>query len=119
MAKRIKMNIVVNFLRNVDEIAFIATGTRLRVIGHRILDAWGEDIKKAATGTGANKEETLADDPYRVLHCHPEDYDVVIKARFRLLCKELHPDTGTHPDPKEFQRVNEAYQKIMADRHKQ
>ncbi|KKL08558.1 hypothetical protein LCGC14_2574630, partial [marine sediment metagenome] len=40
-----------------------------------------------------------------------------IKGRFRALMRVLHPDTGTHPDSVEYQRVLEAYERIMAERN--
>ncbi len=115
MRKRGFLNELVTGFRKVDEVVYIASGTRLRFIAQRIWDAWDEDIKKA-TGGAHNTSAPPVDDPYRVLHCRPDDFDMVIRGRFRLLCKELHPDTGAHPDPAEFQRILEAYNTIMAER---
>lgn len=121
-AKRYNLKQAVHFLRNADEISFLLTGSRLSSVGKRALDVFCEDLKKTARRKLAELWEEAnipisPDSPYGILHCRPEFNDVVIKARYRMLVKELHPDTGTRPDPKEFQRVVEAYDFIMKQRN--
>jgi len=56
------------------------------------------------------------EDPYNVLEVRRDASSIVVKAAFRSLAREYHPDTGTHPDPRAFQRAKEAYDKIMYER---
>ena len=120
--KRTTLRDVVHFVKNVDEMTYILTGSRLSKIAKRAIDIYAEDLKKSAKKKlGELWQEAEAalpsDSPYAILHCRPEHNDIVIKARFRLLVRELHPDTGAHPDPKEYQCVVEAYDQIMKQRH--
>ena len=51
------------------------------------------------------------EDPYEVLHLRPTAPQAIIKAAFRELVKELHPDHGG--DAEQFKRVNDAYHKLV------
>lgn len=110
-----RRNEAVRTFRDIDDIIHIFTGKRLSQHFRRIAELVEEDIKRALMS-----EPTIAPNgsPYAVLHCRPDAADVVVKYRFRSLVKELHPDSGTHPDLQEYQRVVEAYAEIVKERTK-
>jgi DnaJ-class molecular chaperone len=118
-----KRSDTVRALRDIDDIVHVFTGKRIKDLVHRAVDLVGDDIKKRVENVAKQYFE-VADDvipatgPYSVLHCRPGASDAVVKLRFRELARILHPDTGTSPDPKEFQRVKEAYDAIMEERKK-
>jgi len=106
-------------LKDCDDIAEIFTGKRIKDLGKKAIELFGEDISKTAKELMLGKEEELPQDsPYRVLHVRPEASDIVVKARYRLLVRELHPEIGIHPDQVEFERVTRAYNSIMDARRK-
>lgn len=117
MARRKK---AMSTLRHLDARVHIITGLHIRDIGKKFLDAYGEDIghwfRQKIIGEPLQPPPDPTS-PYSVLHCSSDDPPDVVRARFRLLVKELHPDTGSHPDPKEYQRVVEAYNAIQKARH--
>lgn len=118
MPKRGTGKRIVSFLKDCDDVVEIITGKRMCDLGQRVLDVYGEDIEQKLEKLCFGEEAELpADSPYLVLHCRPDADDVVVRGRYRLLVKELHPDVGVHPDPKEFQRVVEAYNAIVSQRH--
>jgi hypothetical protein len=117
MAKSDGIRKAVKFFKDVDDICEILTGKRLKHLASRVIDAYGDDIgKKIDDVLWGAEEELPADNPYKVLHCRPDADDLVIRGKYRLLVKELHPDTGAHPDVVEFQRVVDAYNKIKLQR---
>lgn len=117
MAKREGLRSAVKFFKDVDDICEILTGKRLGQHGKRLIEVYGEDLGKKLEDAITGHEDELPDDsPYRVLHCRPDADDLVIRGRYRLLVREFHPDTGEHPDPKEFQRIVEAYNAIKLQR---
>ncbi len=105
-------------LRNADDIFHIFTGKRLKNVVGKGVDMFGDELAKKAARlfTGPDEPEVPPDSPYFVLGIHPDAMDVVVKAAFRALAREFHPDTGSKPDPAKFQVANEAYNKIMAER---
>jgi len=105
-------------LRNVDDMLFLFTGKRLKHVVRRGINLFGEDIARKAGSlfTGPEEPDLPPNSPYTVLGIHPEAMDVVVKASFRALAREYHPDTGTKPDPAKFQAAKEAYDAIMAQR---
>jgi len=107
-------------LRNADDILFLFTGKRLKHVVGRGVSLFGEEIARKASNlfTGPEEPELATDSPYTVLGIHPEALDVVVKAGFRALAREYHPDTGTKPDVAKFQVAKEAYDAIMAERLK-
>lgn len=107
--------------RDIDDIIHIWTGKRIKDFVNRTVELVGDDIKRKVANVikenfGVENDVIPATGPYNVLHCRPGAADAIIKLRFRELARILHPDTGTSPDPKEFQRVLEAYDAIMAER---
>jgi len=105
---------VVSSLRDVDDLVFLVTGKRIKNFVQRGLELFGEDIKRKFVG-----EEELVDDPedpYNILGVRRDASTIVVKAAFRSLAREYHPDTGTKPEPRAFQRVKEAYDKITCER---
>jgi hypothetical protein len=113
MSKRDGIKKAVKFFKDVDDICQIVTGKKLAQIGARFIDAYGDEIgKKIDAALGAEEEELAADNPYRILHCRPDADDLVIRGKYRLLVKELHPVSGDHPDEIEFRRVTDAYNQI-------
>lgn len=117
MSDRNEVKSVLRFLKDSDDMVQIVTGKRIKDFVTRGIDVFGEDLKKKVASAFINgpRSDEL-DSPYRVLHCRPDACDAVVKGRFRLLVKELHPDTGVHPDSKEYQRVVEAYERIRKER---
>lgn len=102
---------LVNQLRDVDDIVFLITGKRIKHLVRRGLDLFGEDLKRKVTGEEPNSESP--DDPYNILEVRRNASDIVVRAAFRAKARELHSDTGTHPDAQAFQRAKEAYDAIM------
>lgn len=112
---------IVRAFRDADDIVKIFSGKRIKDFVDRAVELVGDDIKKRVDRFGKGVLN-LEDDaipttgPYSVLHCRPGAALAIVKVRFRELAHILHPDTGTHPDPAEFQRVREAYEAILAER---
>ena len=105
-------------LRDIDDMVHIFTGKRIREHVKRVVDLVGEDIEKKIVDKTGGPDDIPASGAYTVLHCRPGCSDAVLKYRFRSLVKELHPDTGTHPDPEEFRKVMDAYNQILEERKK-
>jgi len=92
----------------------IITGRSAPNLLARTFDFFGDNVKKAA---GVQEEERLdPNDPYKVLDVRRGACNRVVKASYRSLVRDVHPDTGEHPDPKRFQQLTEAYDKIMSER---
>jgi DnaJ-class molecular chaperone len=109
--------------RDIDDVIHIFTGKRIKDFVNRTVELVGDDIKNRVASLGKDifdieNDEIPITGPYSILHCRPGAADAVVKLRFRELAKILHPDTGTSPDPHEFQRVKEAYDQIMLEREK-
>lgn len=107
-------------LRDADDILFLFTGKRFRNVTGRAVSLFGEEVVKKV-GSWFNhppESELPPDNPYSILGLQPDALDIVVKGSYRSLARELHPDTGTNPNSAQFQKVTEAYQKIMAERQK-
>jgi len=102
-------------LHDVDDLVKLITGKRIPQLVSRGLELLGEDTPAIA------KREKAFDfnDPHFILGVREDAADLVIKAAFRSLARELHPDTGTKPDPAKFQKVTEAYSSIMKTRNEE
>lgn len=117
MAKQGSVRQALKFLKDCDDMVQLITGSRIKDFVKRGVDLYGDEIKKKAEEFLAVAEEELAvDNPYRILDCRPDADDLVVKGKFRQLVKKLHPDIGSSPDPKQFQRVVESYNAIMEAR---
>ncbi len=118
MATKSKTRQVRRVLRNADDFLFLFTGKRLRNVVGRGVNIFGEELarKTARFFTGPEEPDLPEGSPYSVLGIHPEAMDCVVKASFRALAREFHPDTGSKPDPAKFQAASEAYNAIMAER---
>lgn len=118
MVTKSKAKQVRRFLRNADDLLHIATGKRLKDVVGTGINLFGEDLARKASKifTGPEEPELPMNGPYSVLGIHPEAMDVVVKAAFRALAREYHPDTGTKPDTVKFQAALEAYNAIQAER---
>jgi len=118
MATKTRARQIKRGLRNFDDILYIFTGRRLKYVTGRAINIFGEELaKKAADFFASPDEPELApDNPYFILGIHPEAMDVVVRAAYRALAREYHPDTGTKPDVQKFQQATEAYNTIMAER---
>ncbi len=53
-------------------------------------------------------------DPYEVLGIRPDTPETVMEASYKALAKVHHPDKGG--DPEQFKELNDAYERIKADR---
>jgi len=118
MATKTRTRQIKKGLRNFDDILYIFTGKRLKYVAGRAINLFGEDLAKKAANffTGPEEPELLPDSPYSILGIHPDAMDVVVKAAYRALAREYHPDTGTKPDIAKFQAATEAYNAILAAR---
>jgi len=118
MATKSRVGQVRRALRNADDIIHILTGKRLKHIVGAGINTFGDELARKAANlfTGPEGPEVPLNSPYIILGVHPEAMDVVVKAAFRTLAREYHPDTGTKPDTAKFQAVSEAYEAIMAER---
>lgn len=103
---------IVNFFRDVDDTVKILTGSRIPNLVANGLELFGIHEKEVPPAP-----EFDINDPYFILGIRTEAHDIVARGAFRSLVKEYHPDTGERPDAKQFQRVTEAYNQIMKDRH--
>lgn len=105
-------------LKNTDDILYLFTGKRLKNVVGTGINLFGEELTKKLGSLFSVPEEPEIplDSPYRVLGVHPEALDVVVKAAYRALAWDYHPDTGKKPDPVKFKAATEAYQAIMAER---
>lgn len=104
-------------LRQLDDVCRLLTGKRLNQIVGRAIDLFGEDILKM--GQPKQVEADPLAEQYRTLGVHPEAPEVVVKAAYRSLAREYHPDTGARPDPGLFQKATEAYNAIMEARKRE
>lgn len=118
MVTKSKTRQAIRALRNADDLLHLLTGKRLKNVVGTGINLFGEDLAKRAASFFAipEEEELPADSPYRKLGVHPDAMDVVVKAAYRVLAREYHPDTGSKPDPAKFQEATEAYHAIMAER---
>ncbi len=111
-----------NVVSNADQIFYLFTGKRLRQLGARAVELYGEDLTKFLEDAiiGKKDDDNLdflyPDNPYRTLEIEPNACDVVVKGAFRSLVREYHPDTGRQPNGQKFQKVVEAYNAIMQAR---
>lgn len=121
MAKKSGVGEVRKAWRHADDIVHQVTGKRLGEIIGRTFDLYGEDImEKVGANVGKEEEEKLDfNDPYFILGVRKNALDIVVKGAYRVLAREYHPDSKIHPDPQMFQKVTEAYHKIMAEREKE
>lgn len=105
-------------LRNTDDILYIFTGKRLRNVVGKVVNLYGEDLARKASRlfTGPEEEELPPDSPYFILGVHPDAMNIVVKAAYRAMAREYHPDSKINPDVKKFQAATEAYATIMKER---
>lgn len=118
MATKTRTKQVKRTLRNIDDILYLLTGKRMKHVAGRTISIFGEELAKKAASffAGPEEPELPPDSPYTILGIHPEAMDVVVKAAYRVLAREYHPDAGLKSDPAKFQAATEAYDAIMAER---
>lgn len=118
MAKKSGVGELRKAWRHADDIVHQVTGRRLGEIIGRTFDLYGEEIleKVGAKDVKDDEDKLNFDDPYFILGVRKGALDIVVKGAYRVLAREYHPDSKIHPDPQMFQKVTEAYQKIMAER---
>lgn len=104
--------------KEVDQWLYLGTGKHLRDLGKRAVELYGEDVlkvvEKLITGWGA--AVAPVDSPYTVLGLLPDASDAVVKASFRALAFEYHPDTGKTPNVLRYQQVVESHDIIVLAR---
>ncbi len=107
-------------LRNTDDILYILTGTRLKHVAGRVVNAFGEEMAKKVTNffTGPEEEELPPDNPYVILGLQPDALDIVVRGTYRILAKQYHPDVnpGNKAAEEKFKQINNAYDAIWKDR---
>jgi DnaJ like chaperone protein len=103
---------VINAFRDADDLVYLVTGRRIKNLVSRGLELFGEDLKKKVV----EDPEVSEDSPYKSLGIRQDASDIVVKAAFRSLAREFHPDTGSNPNPRAFQEAKEAYDQIMRER---
>lgn len=107
--------------RDIDNLLYLATGKRAKQIFtiDNILIAAGKLIPVVSdmfNERSRAKEEPLdKSDPYYILGVRRDAPMWVIKAAFRALSREYHPDTGTEPNISRFQEVQEAFRFIKQE----
>ena len=99
-------------IRDADDTVHIITGRRLPWWGKFL---WN-NIRPRLAGN-ILQDMQVGDDPYRVLGLHSGASMRVVKAAYRALAQDTHPDRGG--DPEKFKRVQEAYEKICQERQEQ
>ncbi|MDD4986058.1 MAG: J domain-containing protein [Dehalococcoidales bacterium] len=116
MASNSRSRDVRRTIEEIDRILYRFSGVRLRTMVKKGVGIAGEALSRAMfEPSSGNSGDNLAD-AYRVLGILPAAPDYVVKAAFRAMVRELHPDTGVHPDVNRFQSVVEAYRDIMLAR---
>ena len=120
MAKKSSLGPIAKAWRDADDIVRQVTGKRLGQIVGKAFDLYGDEMmEKVGAKVESEAEETLDfNDPYFILGVRKDARDIVVKGAYRILVREYHPDTGEPSDPSMFQKVSEAYKKIMAEREK-
>lgn len=103
---------VKQFIRDTDDALNIATGRRLPWWGKFL---WN-NIRPRLVGNML-QDSQVVDDPYRVLGLHSGASMRVVKAAYRALAQDTHPDRGG--DPEQFKKVQEAYERICKERQEQ
>ncbi len=103
---------VKQLIRDADDTLNIVTGRRLPWWGKFLLN----NIRPRLLGNIV-QDTQVADDPYRVLGLHSGASMRVVKAAYRTLAMESHPDR--HGDPEQFKKVQKAYEKICKERQEQ
>ncbi len=109
-----KGNELLKALRTSDQICKLLTGKKLSTVMANAMELFGQDVIEKVSDN--HKPEIDFNNPYYILGVHADSPDFVIKATFRSWARELHPDTGTKPDPVKFAKISEAYNQIMASR---
>jgi len=118
MDKKSSLGSIAKAWRDADDIVRQVTGRRLGEIVGKAFDLYGDEImEKVGAKAEAESGDTLDfNDPYFILGVRKNALDIVVKGAYRSLAREYHTDTGKNPDPNMFQKVTEAYKKIMAER---
>ena len=120
MATKSSAKQVKRALRNTDDILYILTGKRLRHVAGRAVNAFGAELGKKVTNffAGPEEEELPPDNPYVILGVHPDAMDIVVKASFRALARQYHPDVnpGDKSAEERFKQINAAYHAILEER---
>ena len=100
-------------LKKIDGYCRVLTGRRLDQLIANGIELFGTDaLEKAPAGQEADPMQAN----YIMLGADPEWSDSVVKSLYRARVREVHPDTGTKPDPVKFQKLDEAFKAIMASR---
>jgi hypothetical protein len=103
-------------LKTADDICKILTGKRMNVILARGIEVFGEDVFNKATQCPAEDPEELARKlPYIVLGINPDAPDIVLRASYKAMIRDCHPDTSK-PDTDKAARINVAYEAICKQR---
>jgi len=103
-------NRAVRIINDLDAMARLVTGRNLSQLGLRALWLLGP------TGKEEQQEAvSLAPTPYDVLGIRCDASDTVVRAAFRALSQECHPD-HLRGDADKFNRIKEAYDEIRKAR---
>ncbi len=95
-------------IKRADRIIFDLTGTHIRTVVKKGINLASEAISRRVF-----EETESVEALYSVLGVRQEAPDIIVRAAFRALTREYHPDTGVHPDTAKYQQVVEAYRDIM------
>ncbi len=106
----------ISVLKDADDLMYLLTGKRIKHIGKRAVELFGEDLVNRLTHADITAPLDPADS-YSVLEVRRDASDIVIKASFRAKVKTLHPDTAEHPDTAQLQKVTEAFNEIIRVRN--
>lgn len=104
-------------LRNADDILNIFTGRRWRFVLGKAVNVFGDDMMKRFTKfiDGPEESELPPESPYSILGVRVDAMDFVVKASYKELMKNYHPD-GTQPDEEKAKAINGAYEAICKER---
>lgn len=99
-------------LSDADDLCKILTGKRLP---NHLVRAWNVFGKEAFENWIRMRQAAVPENSlYAVLGIRPDASDIVVKAAWRALVNKTHPDVGG--DPVAFQKIQEAYEAIIAER---
>jgi DnaJ-domain-containing protein 1 len=116
MPKKSSGSKLLKALRNADDICRITTGRRLNEVVARGIEFFGDGFMNHVPGSAAvDPAEMERRLPYMVLGVNYEAPDSVVKAAYKAIMKECHPDSST-PDADKARRVNSAYDQVCKER---
>jgi DnaJ-class molecular chaperone len=111
--KRKKELSLSDMVKDLDKLSRMVTGKSAYEVGSKIMEILGpSQIQMPII------ERNPVSEAYYTLGIHEGASDLVVKAVYRELAREYHPDTGKHPDGTRMREINSAYELITKERQK-